>query len=384
MDPYWDELDKFLKSLDKSLSVHVPEKLAAEVPAYRSYHDAAGLKPGHAVLALHKGQTHDIDPKVLFEALVHGRVMFANDVFVVIGPGAAARADLVQTHVPALVDALARTLAPRPADPEPTAAPPAPRQAIYLGNETLLTTLTTGEKIYLDAADISLTPHIALDGYWETWITRAFLAAIQPGMRVVDVGANCGYYTLLACTAVGPTGSVVAIDANPRMTALVENSLSVNGFRDRARAINAAVLDSEGTVSFAVPRRYKGSATYMRSAVDFSTFGDTHDLIEVPAAPLDRLIGEQPVDVMKIDAEGAEPLILRGSLELFRRAERLSLFMEFAPAFFEDVISGSELLDQLESVGFSASIIDSDGQAQPANRDQILGPSYCDLLLEKR
>jgi hypothetical protein len=85
----------------------------------------------------------------------------------------------------------------------------------YLGDHTLLMQTIFGHTMYLDSRDISLTPHLLRQGCWEPDVTRFFLRIVKPGMRVVEVGANVGYYTLLACSLVGPTGRVTAFEANP-------------------------------------------------------------------------------------------------------------------------------------------------------------------------
>ncbi len=84
------------------------------------------------------------------------------------------------------------------------------RFAVYLGENLALTRVLDRFKMYVDARDISLAPHLLLDGYWELWNTKVFRQLLRPGMHVVDVGANVGYYTLLAAAGVGPRGRVHA------------------------------------------------------------------------------------------------------------------------------------------------------------------------------
>ena len=78
--------------------------------------------------------------------------------------------------------------------------------SIYLGNNIALTKTIYGQKMYVDTRDQSLTPHILLDGDWEGNITKVFLANVKSGMHVVDIGANVGYYSLLAGRKIGKNG----------------------------------------------------------------------------------------------------------------------------------------------------------------------------------
>lgn len=379
MDSFWSATVEFLNKIDRKWPKVVPSEMLEGVLGATPYPgEGAGR---NTVIALHKGRLSDVDSHFLASCILFSQPIFSNEVFVIFGPPGTGLPVARGPNVESLVAALGAQMTSTTAVERKLG-----RQTIYLGHETLMTTLSSGEKIYLDANDISLTPHIALDGIWEPWITKAFLNAIKPGMHFVDIGANCGYYTLLASSAVGRTGSVVAIDANPRMTELLGKSISVNGFLERARVVNAAVLDSERTIKFAVPKKYMGSATYVRDGNehDFSaSYGDTCDIIKVQAKPLDALLGDKRVDLMKIDAEGAEPLIFKGSLGLLQKMEKVKIFLEFVPAFFSEFISGAEFLDLIETAGFSISVVDRSGVPQRLPRDRVLAESYTDLLLEK-
>ncbi len=71
------------------------------------------------------------------------------------------------------------------------------RQSVYVGNNMVLTSTLCSQKLYVDTRDVSLSPHIIIDGYWESWVTRAIQRLVKPGMIVVEIGANIGYYTTL-------------------------------------------------------------------------------------------------------------------------------------------------------------------------------------------
>ena len=52
--------------------------------------------------------------------------------------------------------------------------------------------------MYIDTADVGFGAHLLLDGFWESWLTEFIARRVQAGMRFADVGANHGYYTVLA------------------------------------------------------------------------------------------------------------------------------------------------------------------------------------------
>ena len=73
--------------------------------------------------------------------------------------------------------------------------------------------------MYLDTRDVGFAQHIIMDGYWEYWVTQFMIEVVKPGFRVVDIGANFGYYTNLLSDLVGPDGCCLAIEPNPNTLA---------------------------------------------------------------------------------------------------------------------------------------------------------------------
>jgi len=131
---------------------------------------------------------------------------------------------------------------------------------------------------------------------------------------VVEVGVNVGYYTLLACSLVGPTGRVTAFEANPAAVTLTRRSLLVNGFRDRATIIEMAVTDAPGTVILHQLDQRQGDSSLFDFSDDQLRFaGDRVTKVEVPSTSLDAFFDrDEPIDLIRIDVEGAEPLVFDG------------------------------------------------------------------------
>jgi tRNA G37 N-methylase Trm5 len=73
---------------------------------------------------------------------------------------------------------------------------------------------------------------------------------LKPGFRVVDVGANIGYYCLIFCRAIGPTGRVFAIEPSPGNLPQLELAIRRNGLVGRVEVISSAVGDKTGVVGF--------------------------------------------------------------------------------------------------------------------------------------
>ncbi|MBD3756401.1 MAG: FkbM family methyltransferase [Gammaproteobacteria bacterium] len=192
----------------------------------------------------------------------------------------------------------------------------------FMGNNTVLCQILGDRKFFAIADDIGFTPHMVMDGYWEFWLTRYFAKVLRPGDFVIDIGANQGYYTILASELVGCSGKVVAIEPNPEVFARLVASVQVNGFSDRVEALNVALaLDGQGAKApFFVPRHDCKNGRFVYAGEDPAYLAGFGDIIEVDAVRLEPSRFER-VDFIKIDVEGAELAVirqLRPLLEKFR------------------------------------------------------------------
>jgi FkbM family methyltransferase len=218
-------------------------------------------------------------------------------------------------------------------------------QAINLANGALMCRVLTKYLMFVDPDDLGVTPRLCLDGFWESWVTAALARVLRPGAFCVDVGANHGYYTMLLADAVGPHGRVLALEPNPALAELLALTLEVNGFERRALVAQQAATDGGArTARLVIPRRRGACATICRapSAADA--------VIEVDAASIDDLTATWPrVDLIKIDAEGAEPAIWRGMRRTIDRNPALIVVLEFVPSRYEDARG---FLDAIRRDGF--------------------------------
>jgi FkbM family methyltransferase len=141
-----------------------------------------------------------------------------------------------------------------------------------------------------------------LNGTYEREQTRLFEQLLRPGGVVLDVGANVGYYTLLASVLVGDGGAVHAFEPEPRNAEFLRHHLRVNGARN-VTVQQAAVSDREGTARFEFG---SGSGT--------GHLGESGAL-EVRTLRLDDYCAEHGIvpTAIKIDVEGAEMSVLVGA-----------------------------------------------------------------------
>jgi len=153
-------------------------------------------------------------------------------------------------------------------------------------------------------------------GSYEYEKQRQFQKAIKPGNVVYDVGANAGFYSLLASVLVGEQGHIYAFEPLPGNVRNLRKHLEINRVRN-ATVIEAAVSVSDGEASF--------DPSADRTTAHLSTAGG----IRVRTVALDTLASRneiRPPHLMKIDIEGAEHDCLLGCARTIR-AHRPVIFL---------------------------------------------------------
>jgi len=138
---------------------------------------------------------------------------------------------------------------------------------------------------------------------------------LKLGDVFVDVGANVGYYTILASKRVGANGKVFAVEPVPQTVKVLKFNIKLNGLR------NVTVIDKAGWNSY---YRFKmkiafgefGCASFFRNGIE----------VDVDAIPLDDMLADVPkIKLIKVDVEGSEYEVLQGLRQTLTRTEYVVL-----------------------------------------------------------
>lgn len=187
-------------------------------------------------------------------------------------------------------------------------------QPTPFGDDTVLCRVLGRYKFLVDNTDLGFAPHVALDGFWEIWITQYLAGLVKPGMAVADVGANHGYYSVIFADLIGENGSLVAVEPNPHMARLLRINVAINGYANRTRIVEAALSNETGVTTFAVPNGEPKNGYVV--GPDAAAVGDTYEVATISGADL---FGDARLDLLKIDAEGSEFAILEGLMHIIER-----------------------------------------------------------------
>jgi FkbM family methyltransferase len=235
-------------------------------------------------------------------------------------------------------------------------------QTVYLGDHTLLIRTRRGHRIYADSRDLSVVPTLVFKGQWEPWLTKIMTGVLRPGMRVADVGAHIGYHTSVMAGLVGPNGYVHAIEANPRLAALLRKTILANGWHGHARCHEIVVAGEAGEVDFSLMEGFMGSSSILPMQQTAAKFGDTVQVRRLPADTLDHLIADGRLDAVKIDCEGSEPAVIAGARHLLESGSLKHIFMEYSPYFYRDKARPERMFADLSAFGFRIAIIERSGE----------------------
>lgn len=163
--------------------------------------------------------------------------------------------------------------------------------------------------------------------YFERDSVRVFCRLAKSARTVIDVGANTGVYSLLAC-AVNSEAKVLAFEPVPRIYERLCRNVELNNFTSRCKVTNAAVSDYAGSAKFHVP------CDGLPCSASLHTDGFRNvegTLIDVPVTTLD-VAGDDTgqVDLVKIDVEGFEDKVLLGMPKILE-ASKPALIIECNP-----------------------------------------------------
>ncbi|HET9210252.1 MAG TPA: FkbM family methyltransferase [Thermoanaerobaculia bacterium] len=175
-------------------------------------------------------------------------------------------------------------------------------------------------------------------GTADPFLLRMAAGLVRPGMAVWDVGANVGLFAFAASFAAGPSGHVLAVEADGWLAELLRRSAQTTPTTyARVEVLAAAVADAPGTAELCIARRGR-AGNHLRGVPGSTQTGGTREVQRVPVVTLDGLLDSRPApQVVKIDTEGAELLCLRGAARLLR---------EVRPVLFCEVVS-----DNAQAVG---------------------------------
>lgn len=211
-------------------------------------------------------------------------------------------------------------------------------------------------KMYVSLDDDFIGGSIIRTREYEPHLSRVFRQHIRPGMQVLDIGANMGYFSLLAASLVGPGGRVYSWEPSSSNVRMLRASQIVNHFS------NIEIVQAAAGVQTGLLHYFPNASNGTVSAIDEAKPEDLAHAETVMALRVDDLVGQnEAIGFLKIDVEGYEYEALRGAQETIRRC-RPVIASEFCPTSLRSAsgISGEDFLRFLVQLGYDLAVIDGD------------------------
>ncbi len=200
-----------------------------------------------------------------------------------------------------------------------------------------------GHKMYIDSKD---SLHFFFNSSIEDDETETIRKNIKKRDVVLDIGANIGYYTLIAARIVGEEGKVFAFEPDPGNFSLLKKNVEANGYKNVVLVQKAVSDRTEKIKLFLNEDSNVGHSIY-----------DAHDgkkSISVYAITLDDFLKDaEKVDFIKMDIEGAEGKAFAGMAGVLKRNKRLKIVTEFSPMLLRGIgTDPKRYVELLQKSGF--------------------------------
>jgi len=245
---------------------------------------------------------------------------------------------------------------------------------------SLFDKLKPGEKVIVDIdsnkmivnpKDRGIAPSLLIYGVMEKAETKLFKAQVNEGMIVIDVGANIGYYSLMASSLVGNDGAVYAFEPEEVTHRVLCDNIKLNACNN-IFPVEKALSNAPGKIQLWVDHAGNAISSFAKtnvqafSAFPISNMAEEPQPLTVEKTTLDSFFSKSSykVDFIKIDTQGAEGLVLAGAKNILKRNKSIKIMMEFWPEGLKKLGTDPlQLLKQLEGYGFTIKLIDGARQS---------------------
>lgn len=228
-----------------------------------------------------------------------------------------------------------------------------------------------GLRLWVDLEDHGVSRPCMINAF-EPLETAFIESYLRPGMWFVDVGANIGWYTLLAAQRVGPTGGVIAVEPRPDSAERLGMSAGENGLSNvMVHQVAAGAATGRMKVGALIGGHNAGGTWLLTTDRLLKHTSVGHQLFDVDVRRLDDMaIGR--CDLMKLDIEGAEYLMLQGAVATIERCRPVILSEVNAEVLgLVSQVSVGEYVGLLSQLGYRPHEVTATGPGRPLSDAEL-------------
>jgi FkbM family methyltransferase len=221
---------------------------------------------------------------------------------------------------------------------------------------------TVAGRLLLHRDDEVITDNLIRWGVWEAAETNFVSETLRPGDTFVDVGANVGYFSVLAAGRVGDDGTVIALEPEPRNLQLLRANVARLA-PGRVEIVDAAAYSRAGWLPFALNERNRGDHR-------LAPRGDGQ--LHVRCVRLDDCLPRR-VDFVKIDTQGFDHDVIVGLTETIRSNPWLLILTELSlRELAARRLAPEEVIEQYRDLGLTISVLEQSGTPTEMSPGEVL------------
>ncbi len=215
-----------------------------------------------------------------------------------------------------------------------------------------ITQISTKEfPLFINAEGGGLHRVLLEQGVYEPETAEAMRALLKPGMVMVDIGSNIGYFSVLCGKIVGPQGRILCFEPSKENLDLLRRNIHLHGLCDRTTIVPSCVGAKSENVTLHLDSTNQGN-----HSLSATNIVQEQGAVTVPCTTLDTYLTLYPlprIDLIKMDVQGAELQVLHGAMRTLKTYPTVRMIIEFWPFGLRNTgADPEEVLQILREAGF--------------------------------
>ncbi len=234
-------------------------------------------------------------------------------------------------------------------------------QKHVLNQDTMMRTIA-GYRMALDLKTEGISQTLAVSGSREEDAAYILRQELDPGMTILDLGANIGYNVLLEAQYLDENCLIFAVEPDPRNFQFLQKNVNINGLEKIVQTYQLAMGEHSGSGILHVAK-----ASNLNTMVSLPHREESTQDLQVTVMRLDDFMADKsPFNFLRMDIEGYEVEVLRGGIKTLSRAPGpVKIFFEVHPHFYSVERDISIVLQRLFDIGYEPKYLVSAGTPRP-------------------
>lgn len=237
-------------------------------------------------------------------------------------------------------------------------------------SDHVVTTLDNGMSIIVNIHDKTVCWFVRIAGHWDSNETRVLKKIINPGDKIIELGANFGAHTLKMAEMVGEKGKVYAFEANPNVSKYLKKSVELNNLDSIVTVVAKAAGEKPAQLFIRYDLANIGGG--------FLSSNDYGQSVMTEVVKVEDVIDQHTINLLKMDIEGFEFYALKGSKAIVdNNLDGIIIMMEWVQSHLKNQkTEPQEIVDFMKARDFKVWKVGrkSDGEKE------LVAISYEDLI----